>query len=78
MMRDRIPSESIGGRAYEEVLRVFGSPYHAASALLVAASTPYMWLYKNGTPRADTLAIMHDAGCDILYILTGRKQNGEK
>ena len=66
---------TIGQRAHAEIERVFGNPKRASGVIYVAAQSMYPW--KNGTsaPRADTLALMHQAGCNVMWILIGGERN---
>lgn len=63
----------IGQRAYDEVCRVFGSAYKAAKITRLKKRLFYYW-QDGGTPGGYALAVMHYHGCDVLYILTGKRQ----
>ena len=64
----------IGQRAYEEVCRVFGNANKAAYQMCVAKQTIYDW--RDGSaPGCNYLVLLHHFGCDVIYILSGRKNN---
>lgn len=66
-------SAEIGNRAYEEAIRVFGKAYRAYTALAIGEAV--LRNYKEGgSPNSVTLKKMHDAGMDIMYILTGERR----
>lgn len=65
----------IGQRAYDEALRVYETPKAAAYCLHIAPKTVYGWRHKCNTPNARTLADMMRGGCDMRYILIGRRSN---
>lgn len=62
----------IGRRAFEEVYRVFPNITKGAEALGCKTRLLYEW---NGgaTPGGHFLALMHYCGCDVLYVLTGKR-----
>lgn len=63
----------IGARLKEERLRLGLS--QEAFAALADASKPSQVRYENGgrSPDADYLLAIHEAGADLLYILTGER-----
>lgn len=62
----------IGRRSFEEVYRVFNSAARGARAVGCKKSEVYAW--KDGvTPGGFMLARLHYHGCDVLYILTGKR-----
>lgn len=67
----------IGRRAAEELLRIFREEDITMTAAYDEISVPSscFWRWQHGTaaPRAQTLANMHRAGYDVLYILTGER-----
>ena len=64
----------IGFRAYEEVCRVFGNANKAACQMCIHKQVIYDW--RDGvSPGSSYLALLHRFGCDVIYILTGRKNN---
>lgn len=63
----------IGQRAYEEVCRVFGSAYKGARIMRLEKRLFYSWKNDGCTPGGYALALMHYHGCDVLYILTGKR-----
>lgn len=63
----------IGRRAYLEVLRLFPKLKDAVRAIgLTNAQLFYEW--GNGiNPSAKYLARLHNAGADVIWILTGKR-----
>lgn len=68
-------SKYIGGRAFTEIIRVYGSVEKAARKIFVARQTIYSWSSGYSDPGAASLARMLEDGCDVLYILSGRRIN---
>ena len=68
---------TIGRRAAEELLRIVREEDLTMTAayeeISIPASCFWRWQHGTGAPRAQTLANMHRAGYDILYILTGER-----
>lgn len=62
----------IGRRANEEVYRVFGNYRKAARLIGCDYRLINSWMHGN-TPGGHFLARMHYLGCDVLYILTGKR-----
>ena len=62
----------IGRRAFEEVYRVFQNFEKAASAMGCERKLFYAW-NDGKTPGGHNLAKMHYYGCDVLYVLTGKR-----
>lgn len=75
MMSDieHIRGNPIGYRAWEEARRVYGSCIGAADSLLLNIQTIYFWHTQDTTPNARILADMCKDGCDVIYILTGKR-----
>ena len=73
--------ETIGNRAYKEIkkrARENGiSPYKEAEKLGVNSHSLSNW-GKDYSPSAFYLAKMYYEGYDVIYILTGRKEHGDK
>ena len=63
----------IGHREYEEVCRVFGGTSKAARIMRLEKRLFYSWKNDGVTPGGHVLALMHYHGCDVLYILTGKR-----
>ena len=63
----------IGQRAYEEVIRVYGGTSKAARAMMLDRRIFNSWKNDGVTPGGHVLALMHYHGCDVLYILTGKR-----
>ena len=77
-MAKHLADRQIGTRAVEELYRVF--PYlpesKIAKRLGLDRKSFYEW--KNGvTPSGHALSALCFEGCDIKYILTGRRNNHE-
>ena len=65
---------AIGQRAAEEVWRIFKKSAAASRALGCDVKTIYQW--DGGTvPGGLMLARLHYLGCDVMYILTGKRQD---
>ncbi len=62
----------IGFRAYSEVLRLFPKLKDAVRILGVQHANLYAW-NEGVCPSARSLARLHKAGADVIWILTGRK-----
>ena len=62
----------IGRRAYEEVLRIFKFPTKARRVMRLSKNIIYEW-NEGKTPGGQHLAILHYHGCDVMYILTGKR-----
>lgn len=73
-MAKHIGDTEIGARAAEEVRRVFKSYASAAKALGGTKKLVFDW-EKGCTPGGLMLARLHCHGCDVLYILTGDRQD---
>lgn len=63
----------IGYRAREEVLRLFEKDKDARAALGCGINTITHW-GEGDTPGAIYLARLHELGADVIYILTGRRE----
>jgi hypothetical protein len=62
---------SIGYRAYEEVIRVFGKNVDARASLgMKSRQLLYDWM-EGVSPSAKYLQRLHYVGADVIYILTG-------
>lgn len=67
---------SIGRRAYEEVGRIFGKDVDARAKLgMKSRQLLYDWM-EGVSPSAKYLQRLHYAGADVIYILTGVRENG--
>lgn len=65
----------IGKRAAEELLRVFPDLSEAQIRKRIGFGKNALWLWKCGeTPSGLALQRMCFEGCDVLYILTGRRE----
>lgn len=69
---------SIGQRAYEEVIRIFGKQVDARSVLgMKSRQLLYDWM-DGVSPSAKYLQRLHYVGADVIYILTGVRRNENK
>ena len=64
----------IGHRAHEEVLRLFKRSVDAERAIGMRHDNINSWL-KGVCPSAKYLQKLHNAGADVIYILTGKRSN---
>ena len=64
----------IGKRAAEEVYRVFNNYTNAARILGCYKRVFFAW-NEGHTPSGHFLAVLHAHGCDVMYILTGDRQD---
>ena len=62
----------IGRRAFEEVYRVFQNIEKAARTMGCRKRIFYAWA-AGDTPGGYYLALLHHYGCDVLYVLTGKR-----
>ena len=70
------PDARIGKRAYAEVVRHFGKLTKARDALGVTYVTLWKWREDGAAPSAFYLSKMVEHDIDVIYILTGRRNNG--
>ena len=66
----------IGRRAFEEAVRLFDTPSEASRRIGVRRKLLYAWR-EGCVPCGIFLAKLHCAGCDVIYILTGKKTSVE-
>lgn len=65
----------IGERAAEELLRKFPNLTEAQICQRIGLNRKSLWELKHGTtPGGFSLQRMCFEGCDVLYILTGRRE----
>lgn len=63
----------IGKRAFEEILRIFPSMVSAKRRLGISSNLQlYSWA-DGGAPSAKYLQRLHGCGADVIYILTGKR-----
>ena len=68
----------IGKRAAEELLRKFPQLTEAQICRRLGFDRKSLWFWKSGeTPSGFALQRMCFEGCDIKYILTGRRSGNE-
>jgi transcriptional regulator with XRE-family HTH domain len=68
------PSDTnIRNRTIEELRKVGGYSHEIAKRTGCPSNLVQYWLDGEYTPSAVYLAKLHDAGCDVLYILTGKR-----
>jgi hypothetical protein len=64
----------IGQRAYDEVIRIFGKSVDAKIALgMKSNQLLYDWM-EGCAPSAKYLQRLHYLGADVIYILTGMRE----
>lgn len=69
----------IGIRAVEELHRVFPNLTEACIVQNLGFERKSFWIWKNGcTPSRFALQRMCFAGCDVNYILTGRRSSADE
>ena len=64
----------IGYRMIDELVRIFGSQANAIRQMPCDRHTLDYWK-DGGTPGGYMLAKLHSFGGDVLYVLTGKKEN---
>ena len=64
----------IGYRMAEELVRLFGSPTEAVRQFKCARNCVYEWS-TGVVPGGYALAKLHNCGGDVLYVLTGKKED---
>jgi len=71
-------NKSIGARLREELLERFGSLDKAASVIGASRGT-YFGAYLSGKSKPGGIVIkkLKEAGCDVDYIMTGKRGNVE-
>ena len=73
-MPQHLADREIGVRAAEEVLRLFPNLSERAIAKRFGFNRKTIGNWKSGmTPSGYAIAVLYYAGCDIHYILTGRR-----
>lgn len=78
MAKHKGPIE-IGGRAVEELTHKFPGLSECVICERIGINRRSMWEWKTGgTPGGYALMCMCLAGCDIKYILTGRRGTSAK
>lgn len=76
-MPESTPQIEIGKRAFEEVSRLFDSQ-KVAKEMLGISSKQLLYDWMNGVaPSAKYLQRLHYLGADVIYILTGDKNEQE-
>lgn len=68
-------SKEIGKRAAQEILTIWGTHAEATRELGCSTNTIYEWSHGRAAPGAVFLARLHHHGADVIYILTGRRDN---
>lgn len=73
------PDIGIGIRAAEELHRVFPNLTEVRIVQKLGLERKSFWCWRNGgAPSCFALQGMRFAGCDIDYILTGRRMNEDE
>lgn len=60
-------------RVYEEITKYGNNPHTIADKLQCSPMLVVHWLAREYTPSASSLLVLHNGGCDVLYILTGKR-----
>jgi hypothetical protein len=68
----RYRTHDIDQRTAEEISKLGRTPREIARLLSRPTQLIRSWLDGTYTPSATSLRMLHDAGCEILYILTGK------
>lgn len=68
----RVRNYDIDQRTAEEVSKLGKTPHEISQRVGCRVPTAASWLTGTFTPSAHSLRMLHDAGCDILYIITGK------
>lgn len=77
-MPKHLADREIGKRAVEELYRLFPTLSEATISKRLGLDRKSFWKWKCGTtPGGYALAVLCYAGCDIKYILTGRRTKYE-
>lgn len=69
----RTPDIGIGIRAAQEIYRLYPKKKHAMIALGCGKHTINEWEH-GAAPSAGSLKRLHELGADVIWILTGRKE----
>ena len=77
MQKSEPLENSIAGRCWLEMMRVFKYRDRAAALLGIAPGTITNYRMRKSEPRATILADMAFFGCDIIWIITGVKSDGQ-
>ena len=68
--------DTISGRAFNECMRRYGSVKMAAYKLGANEDTIRRWRKDESDPGAKLLRAMCLDGCDLYYIIMGRRSDG--
>lgn len=68
----RVRNHDIDVRTAEEVAKLGRTPDEIAERIGCRTPSVRSWLTGTFTPSAQSLRQLHFAGCDVLYILTGK------
>lgn len=78
-MAKRLADRKIGPRAVEELHRVFPNLEDNKIAQRLGLERKIISIWKSGgAPSGFALQRMCFEGCDVKYVLTGRKRNSEE
>ena len=76
-MEKRTTDPDISLRAAKEFQRAAANanmtPSEYAALVDIDIQNLYLWRRERSSPNAKTLATMHNAGIDIIYVLTGER-----
>lgn len=65
-------------RAAEELNKLGDSSYEIAKLIGCSDNLVRYWMNEEGVPSHFYLNRLYELGCDILYIITGVRQNGNQ
>lgn len=74
VVRMRPNDPGISARLAEELYRLGESNTEAAKKIKCHPNLVGQWLSKSYIPSAHYFKNLHEAGCDIIYILTGERR----
>lgn len=78
-MAKHLADRNIGVRAAEELFRRFPNLSEKQITQMLRVERKSLWNWKRGmTPSGYALTALCFMGCDINYILTGRRNNHEE
>lgn len=69
----RNTNHDITSRLAEEIFRTGLTNTELSRRLDCDPCTVSYWITGRSVPRADYLARLYEQGCDVIYILTGRR-----
>lgn len=74
---NRKAQTDIGLRAVEELRRKYSSPKEARLAVGCGKAVYYLWATGDAAPGTIFLQSMAELGLDVVYILTGKREEAK-